>query len=165
MLYPFRTEIREGLDGKISTPEEAFRWVKDNITVVPQERNPQKLLIPPVFVWRSCLSDAPSLKLFFVAVCRSLGFPSRLDFATGKTQFLKGEEWVDVDFEETTPVAVGEGEVKLVFDGEELVVRKNGEPTIHVLRQLEGNENAVIISQGYNTTLRVSIDRLFPQIK
>lgn len=84
------------------------------------------------------------------------------------------------------------------------VVKKNGEPTIHALRQLEGDENAVIIgpdderydsvksmieerlganpkylpyvviadasgnvfylSQGYNTTLRISIDRIFSKL-
>jgi len=302
MLYPFRAEIREGLVSSIHSPEEAFAWVKDNITVISQDRNPQKLRIPPVFVWRSRISDAPSLRIFYVAVCRSLGFPARLDLSTGKAQFLKGEEWMDVDFEQTVPELARKGEARLAYEGKEpqyfydytiskiedgrtalldfeyydprsedgglkldegyylittgkrlpdgsvlahigtfnvapdkvnevsvvirseeempldiigrmdvsdisdkaafvlAVVKKNGEPTIHALRQLEGDENAVIIgpddsrysavkarveqqigadsknlpyvlvldaggnvyymSQGYNTSLRISIDRV-----
>jgi len=307
MLYPFRAEIRSGLEGTVKSPEEAFEWVKNNIRLVDQDRNPQRLCIPPVFVWRSRISDAPSRKTFFVAVCRALGFPSRIDFATGKTQFQKEDKWIDVDFEESAPVVAPQGEVQLKYEGKEpkyfydftiakiekgsaglldfeyadprseksglkldegyymvstgkrlsdgsvlahvetfnvkadqmndvpvvirneeeqvldvignldftgitdkdkfilAVVKKNGEPTLHALRQLEGDQAAVIInpddqcydavksqieeklgadsknlpfvvvadckgnvyylSQGYNTTLRVSIDRIFPKIK
>ena len=86
------------------------------------------------------------------------------------------------------------------------VVKENGEPTVHALRQLEGDPNAIIVrpgdkdyqafkemieaagcgadpkslpyvivadasgkvyyfSQGYNTTLREGIDRIFPKIR
>jgi len=307
MLYPYRAEIRAGLEGTVKSPEEAFDWVKANIKVVDQDRNPQRLRIPPVFVWRSRISDAPSRKTFFVALCRALGFPARIDFATGKTQFQKDEKWIDVDFDEAAPVVARQGEIKLKYEGKEpnyfydftiakiedgktslldfeyadprseksglkldegyymvstgkrlpdgsvlahietfkvlpdqmndvpvvirseqetvldiignvdfsaitdkekfiiAVVKENGEPTIHARRQLEGDENAVFVepsderyaavktmieeklganpknlpfvvvadskgnvyylSQGYNTTLRVSIDRIFPKIK
>ena len=86
------------------------------------------------------------------------------------------------------------------------VVKENGEPTTHALRQLEGDPNAIIVrpgdanykeykemieaagcgadpkslpyvivadaagkvyyfSQGYNTSLRLGIDRIWPKIK
>ena len=85
------------------------------------------------------------------------------------------------------------------------VVKENGEPTVHALRQLEGDPDAVIVrpgdptydackamieagcgadpkslpfvvvadasgkvyylSQGYNTTLRDRIDKVFPKIQ
>lgn len=307
MLYPYRQEIREGLDGRLKCPEDVFGWVKDNIELIDQQRNPQRLRIPPVFVWRSRMSDKPSLKIFFVAVCRSLGFPARMDFATGKAQFMKDGQWIDADFDDTATKSPETGRVEFVDCGQKpeyftnftiskiedgktelldfeysdprgedgslaaecgyylivtgrrlpdgsvlsrietfnvlpdsltkvnvivrdeddiplevigridvsgitdkpkfvlAVVKNNGEPTMHALRQLEGCPDAVILrpddsayqtvrsmlekklgtdpknlpyvviadangdvyylSQGYNTTLRNSIDRIFPNIR
>ena len=107
MLMPYRQEIRSsGIADKVKTPSEAVAWVKDNIRI-DDFRNPQKLRIPPVAVWRSRISDTPSRNIFFVAFCRTLGFPSRIDEVTGKPQYMDGGEWVAVDFdggvEEVTP--------------------------------------------------------------
>ena len=107
MLMPYRQEIRSsGIADKIKTPSDAVAWVKDNIKI-DTDRNPQKLRIPPIAVWRSHMSDAFSRNIFFVAFCRTLGFPARIDEVSGKPQYMSDGEWVAVDFdggvEEVTP--------------------------------------------------------------
>lgn len=97
-LMPYREEIRSsGIAARIGTPSEAVAWVKDNIRI-DTDHNPQNLRIPPVVVWRSKISDARSRDIFFVAFCRALGFPSRLDMVTGKPQYRSEGQWVTVDF-------------------------------------------------------------------
>ena len=98
MLMPYRQEIRSsGIADKVRTPSEAVAWVKDNIRI-DASRNPQRLRIPPVAVWRSKISDAFSRDIFFVAFCRTLGFPARLDAVTGMPQYRSEGQWVTVDF-------------------------------------------------------------------
>ncbi len=329
MLYPCKREIRHGLllsATLVASPDDLAVWMKDNIAPIDEERNPQGLKIPPLYVWRSRMSDRSSAKIFFVAACRAMGWPAVLDHA-GRIQVMTdGETWKSVDLEDAVSVVAPTGEVALVSDAgvkprfgdfsvdkieggrtfraafrmgtgresvrtrrsewddgpqdgpekaggfsldegyylvttgkrlpdgsvlarlqtftvlpgqvnelpvhvrtaEEVqlevigridaakvsdkpkfilaVVKENGEPTVHALRQLEGDPNAVIVrpgdpeymefkemvesagcgadpkslpyvvvadasgkvyyfSQGYNTTLRESIDRVFPKIR
>ena len=64
MLYPCRAEIRKVLSCKVSSPQDLMKWMKDNIKIVGNERNPQGLKIPPLFVWRSRMSDKESSGIF-----------------------------------------------------------------------------------------------------
>ena len=92
-LYPFFAEIGQGLE--FQSPSEIAKWVDGNIAVDSTD-NPQRLRIPPVFVWRSRLADPLSKDIFFVALCRTKGFEARIDEATGKAQYKEGEEWIDL---------------------------------------------------------------------
>ena len=92
-LYPFFAEIGQGLE--FQSPSEIAKWVDGNIAVDSTD-NPQRLRIPPVFVWRSRLADPLSKDIFFVALCRAKGFEARIDEATGKAQYKQGEEWIDL---------------------------------------------------------------------
>ena len=92
-LYPFFAEIGQGLE--FQSPSEIAKWVDGNIAVDSTD-NPQRLRIPPVFVWRSRLADPLSKDIFFVALCRTKGFEARIDEATGKAQYREGEEWIDL---------------------------------------------------------------------
>lgn len=92
-LYPFFAEIGQGLE--FLSPSEIAKWVDGNIAVDSTD-NPQRLRIPPVFVWRSRLADPLSKDIFFVALCRTKGFEARIDEATGKAQYKEGEEWIDL---------------------------------------------------------------------
>ena len=100
-LLPFHKEIREGLAGNVGTYREALGWVKDNIRII-EDRNPQRLRIPPVAVWRSKMCDRRSLGIFYVALCRSVGIPARISWENGNIQVREGDVWLDVDMEETT---------------------------------------------------------------
>ena len=310
MLYPCKVEIRNGLAGKVGSPEELMEWMDRNIRIVENGRNPQGLKIPPLYVWRSRMSDKESSRIFFVAACRALGWPARNGMG-GKIAVSKDGKWIDVDLDKSVAEIPSRGEVQVVSsgattprfgefsisaikdgrlsrsgfgmpggrrggqggdakpemdegyymvttgkrlkDGSVLarirtfnvvkgqenripveirtedetplevigkiepgkvsdkakfilaVVKENGEPTVHVLRQLEGDPNAIIVkpgdpsydlyrtlvekacgadpkslpyvivadkagnvyyfSQGYNTTLREGIDRVFNKIR
>jgi len=97
-LRPFRGEVlASGIGARLDGPDAVARWVRDSISIVT-DRNPQRLRTAPVAVWRSRRADAPGRDIFFVALCRALGYPARLDGVTGKTQYRQGDEWVDVDF-------------------------------------------------------------------
>lgn len=92
-LYPYFDEIGKGLE--LAGPREAWSWTLDNIAV-DDESNPQVLRIPPVFVWRNRVADSHSREIFYVALCRSLGFEARIDEVTGKLQYCIDGQWNDV---------------------------------------------------------------------
>ena len=98
-IAPYRAEIlRSGIAEQLRTPAEVAAWTGENIKVVTG-RNPQGLRTSPVYVWRSRIADPVGRNCFFVALCRTLGFPARLDEVTGKTQYREAGKWVDVNFE------------------------------------------------------------------
>ena len=95
-LRPFRGEVlASGL--RLDGPDAVARWVRDSIALV-EGRNPQQLRTAPVAVWQARKGDALGRDILYVALCRALGFPARLDAVTGKTQYRQGDgSWVDVD--------------------------------------------------------------------
>lgn len=93
-LHPFFEEIGEGL--QFENPAQISEWVSSNIA--PGDRiNPNKLRIPPVFVWRERVADKLSRDIFFVALCRAKGFSARIDEVTGKAQYLENSVWIDIE--------------------------------------------------------------------
>ena len=115
MLHPYRQEIlASGIDTRLRTPAEAVAWVKDSIRI-DDTRNPQQLRIPPFAVWRSRIADSGSRDIFFVALCRTLGWPARINSVTGAVQYKDGGDaedgsgWVDVDFDSGKREVLREG--------------------------------------------------------
>lgn len=53
----------------------------------------------PEGVWKMRITDAHSRDIFFVAGARSMGIPARIDEVTGKTQYYRQRNWIDVDWE------------------------------------------------------------------
>ncbi|MCQ2142711.1 MAG: transglutaminase domain-containing protein [Bacteroidales bacterium] len=115
MLLPYRREIlSSGIAETVKSPSEVVRWVSDSIKV-DTGRNPQGLRIPPVAVWRSRIADPRSRDIFFVALCRTLGFAARLDEATSRPEYREGDDWVGVDFGAGTEAVVPKGHVDLFY--------------------------------------------------
>ena len=115
MLHPYRQEIlASGIDTRLHSPAEAVAWVKDSIRI-DDTRNPQRLRIPPFAVWRSRIADSGSRDIFFVALCRTLGWPARINSVTGAAQYKDGCDtddgsgWVDVDFDSGKREVLREG--------------------------------------------------------
>lgn len=79
-------------------PAKLVAWIKKNIRLNPDKKALQ-IAQTPVGVWKSRMTDERSRKIFFVDVARSLGIESQVDPITKKTQYRKGAEWVDVDFD------------------------------------------------------------------
>ena len=102
-LRPFRKEVlASGISERLHTPAEVRQWVRDSIKIV-EGRNPQELRTAPVAVWRSRIADATARDIFFVALCRTLGFSSRINPVTGKVQNFERDLWLD----SSTPANIG----------------------------------------------------------
>lgn len=122
-LLPYRQEIRSsGIGGTLRSPDEIVEWVRDHITV-DASRNPQGLRIPPVAVWRGRVADARSRNIFFVALCRTLGFAARLDEASGLPQYASAGGWITVDFDGITDASAPTGRLHTVYNQAEGAVR------------------------------------------
>ena len=112
-LLPFREEILANPElRRLRKPEAVLEWIKKNVEYV-EGRNAQWLRTAPVLVLRSLKGDEVSRDMLFVAICRSLGMPARIDSVTGKTQYRKGRSWVDVDFYGYVPAAAPVGHLRL----------------------------------------------------
>lgn len=119
MVEPYRGFLSkvEGLD----SAESVAQWVKDNIKV-SGSRNPQHLRMRPsgVYAHRTC--DATSRGIFFVALCRSLGFPARIDSITSNVEYLDGKgRWI--------PFEAAAGDNKISATGE---LALTYEPSAHI---------------------------------
>ena len=91
-LKPFRSVIDYTQLPRFRSPAEVLEWVRANVTLV-DGRNLQRLRMAPIDVWNARVADDRSRHIFFVALCRALGFQARIDVVTGKTQYL----WADAD--------------------------------------------------------------------
>ena len=110
-LRPFRGEVlSSGISARLHSPEEVVAWVRDSIRIV-ENRNPQRLRTAPAAVWRSRLADSKARDIFFVALCRTLGFPARIDPVTGKTQYFQRDLWADVKFGEEKATQSDKGNI------------------------------------------------------
>jgi len=85
-LRPYRSLMAasEELDS-IHDKDAAMQWCRDNIEI-DDSLNPQQLRISPEAVWRGRKADELGFKLFYVALCRSLGIEAEYDSVTGEVQ-------------------------------------------------------------------------------
>ncbi|MCR4994596.1 MAG: transglutaminase-like domain-containing protein [Bacteroidales bacterium] len=110
LLKPYKEVIREHLKASIPLPRNGkefpetvkalLAWTNDSITVV-RNQNPQHLRMRPADVLRSRLADDLGRDIFFVAACRSLGIPARINEIESRVQYYAKErgKWLDVTFE------------------------------------------------------------------
>ena len=114
-LTPYRKFFATNVDPDLvrkakADPQLIVDWVKENISI-NDSLNPQRIPIMPMGVWKSRVADKGSRNIFFVAVCRSIGIPARIEPVAGKVQYAKGLNWVDVDFEAAEQTTAKQGKV------------------------------------------------------
>lgn len=102
MLTPYKALIQgevspELKKAALADPQALVAWCNKEIKLV-DHLNPQRIPVMPTGVWKAHVADAASRDIFFVALCRSLGIPSRIETVTGKVQYFHNDQWVDVDF-------------------------------------------------------------------
>jgi transglutaminase-like putative cysteine protease len=107
LLSPFRGAILGLPDDLLSMfrtkPASVSGWIDTAITITGTD-NYYGTPVVPAGVLRLRTADSHSRNIFFVAVCRSAGIPSRLAPGTGRPQYNEAGEWHDVWFAgETTP--------------------------------------------------------------
>lgn len=104
MVLPYRAYFNNVLTEEQKTVWKAdvsqfISWINGNIKI-DEVHNPQNLRMLPIGVWKSRLTDTVSRNIFFVAVCRTLGRPARIDPVTSKVQYADADyKWIDVNFD------------------------------------------------------------------
>ncbi len=91
MLRPYRTQLTH-----FDNVTDVIEFVRDSIEIC-DALNIQRVPISPAGVLRSRHADSHSRDIFFVALARTAGIPSRIDPVTGKVQYFDNK-WIDVDF-------------------------------------------------------------------
>lgn len=104
MVLPYRAYFINVLTEEQKTAwksdvSQFISWINGNIKI-DEVHNPQNLRMLPTGVWKSRLTDAVSRNIFFVAICRTLGLPARIDPVTSKVQYADADyKWIDVNFD------------------------------------------------------------------
>ena len=107
MIKPYKKELSSYFNAEQAekfrnNPQELVEWIVENITTNDNIR----ILMLPTSVIKSMVTDYRSRGIFFVSMARSLGIASRIDPVTGKVQYIKDNNWIDVNFEEEVVEAV-----------------------------------------------------------
>jgi transglutaminase-like putative cysteine protease len=103
IIAPFKQFFEKAFDKKDTgrfrkDPSLLIEWICTNIKLNPDTRA-MKIPQTPVGVWKARLTDSRSRDIFFVDVARSLNIEARKDVVTGKVQYKKDGQWIDVDFD------------------------------------------------------------------
>jgi len=124
MLLPWRPAIQSYFSAYkeqfTKDPGLLTRWIKDSIRIDDTANKHSRAPLSPVGIYRLRVADTNSAHFFFVAVCRALGIPARLNPATLEPEYYAGNSWYKAGFTEDQPVKPETG----------LLVLKNGKNAI-----------------------------------
>lgn len=125
LLTPWRSALQKIIkDGVLGVtdpaPKEILEFTK-KIKVLDQY-NPQHIPMSPTGVLSLMAADLPSRDIFFVALCRSAGYPARLEEVSGKLQYYHLGRWNDVSFDEdSAQEESAKGSIVLSYSGETFI--------------------------------------------
>jgi len=105
----------ELLNGGYSNPDLIVEYLNNDIKIADAE-NYYGTPITPEGVNELRVSDRRSRAICFVAICRSLGVPSRLEPGTKMPQFYKNDRWNDVWFSDQKQPDENKGYIRLRSD-------------------------------------------------
>lgn len=102
IIVPYRSYFQEKFDEEFQAKcrqdiHVLVDWIDQNI-VINNEKQYYDLPITPIGVHELKRSNTESRNIFFVAVCRSFGIPTRYDLPTHVPQVLTTGNWEDVFF-------------------------------------------------------------------
>lgn len=118
-LEAYRPVIKEMFDG---TPSVDDLIAKAKEVRIYDELNADVTTVTPASVACMMIADSRSRDIFFVAMARTFGIPSRLDPFTGKVQYFGGKGWVDVALSSDSSEAVTpEGSLSLTYTPTKIV--------------------------------------------
>ena len=93
----FSSEFKAGAQNDIAV---ITKWINDSILITDTE-NYMGCPLSPTGVYELRIADKRSRNIFFVALCRSLDIPARVDLATLLPQVYQNGGWANISFEET----------------------------------------------------------------
>lgn len=87
-----------------NNPLELKAWCETHLEV-REELNYPNMLVSPVGVWKTRITDRRSRKVFFVSVLRSLGVPAWMDAVTGRVYcYRRNHQNLEICFSDEMPV-------------------------------------------------------------
>jgi hypothetical protein len=111
-LSPWRGFLKSRLHefaGSVQDMPEIIQWIQDSIALNDMANMHSRAPITPVGVYNLRVSDSHSRDIFYVAACRSLGIPARLNPVTRITEYADKGKWIQVSIgkDAATKPAVG----------------------------------------------------------
>ncbi len=117
MIVNYRHNLKQYyINEQKTNRDETIFAIKDRINndiKINESDNYYRLPITPLGVHSLKISNRESRDIYFVAVCRSLGVPARLNPTDKKPQYYNGEEWMNVIFEQQNSTQPEKGAVVL----------------------------------------------------
>lgn len=117
MLGPWRSYFRSALPEQLVTksrqdPSLIISYINENIKL-DEEENYYKTPVTPIGVHELKISDSWSRSICFVAICRSMGIPARLEEGRLIPQYYKDSVWHDVYFAGEVPPSEKKGYIRI----------------------------------------------------
>jgi hypothetical protein len=118
LLASWRSYFKKNLPSGLiqdapSNPLLISQYLEKNIKIDDDE-NYYRTPLTPIGVSELKVSDSFSRDICFVAICRSLGIPSRLEPGSNVPQFFLNSEWNDLFFSDRTKPSGSKGYLKLM---------------------------------------------------
>lgn len=118
MVVNWRGYFREKLPSELleksnSDPSMIVNYLDENVIIADVE-NYYKTPLTPRGVIELKVSDSGSRAICFVAICRSMGIPSRLETGRNVPQYYLGNTWNDVFFADQKKPGMEKGFIKLI---------------------------------------------------
>jgi len=117
LLIPWRHYFLTNLPSQLvinasGNPALIVQYLNENV-IITEDENYYNTPITPVGVNDLKVSDSGSRAICFVAICRSLGIPSRLEPGRNVPQYFFNKKWYEVYFSDQKPPDQNKGYVKL----------------------------------------------------
>ncbi len=116
LIRPYRRDIQSALGAdwaRAKSVNDLVQWINTNITV-NRVANYYNVAMTPAGTFGLRVANPHSRDLVFVALCRTYGFPARIEMATQKPQYLSQGVWTDVYFEKPQLTSAPRGTVRLI---------------------------------------------------
>jgi transglutaminase-like putative cysteine protease len=116
MLVAFREYLINALPAELKTgalkdPQLITAFINRSVKI-SEEENYYKTPLTPIGVNELKVSDSESRAIYFVAICRSLGIPSRLEPGSNIPQYFLNSKWKDVWFNDEKAPSEEKGYIK-----------------------------------------------------
>lgn len=121
-LSPWRSFLAKSMDAAMAESAQKdisvlVNWIKENIKINKEANLHSRSPLSPIGVYNLRVADPLSRDIFFVAVCRTLGIPARLNPETQLPEYNKDGQWLRAAFDTQAVAQPEKGLLKLTEQG------------------------------------------------
>lgn len=146
----FRENLPDDLKNKAVSDPGLLKEYLEKYILIRDEENYYGTPLTPVGVQMLKVSDKPSRAICFVAMCRSIGIPARLEPGRNVPQYWAEEKWHDVYFNDQEEYTGPKGYIRMVTE------QKNPEPQYYTNFTLARFEDGKYSTLEYEYSRKVS---------